>query len=423
MKRLVGYILVIVLFLSVSAPYAYSSVTPGIKCPKAGVKQIYQGKTFTCIKSGKKLVWNKGKKVVPISKPSEQAKEIDYSRCLEESKYETWRLATSEYSNTARDFSDLFSARLENNDTKPQFGYEDLSFTNKTPCKVKIQISAKLQCYGPIGSQAYSYDLQSQTGDVQVSANSAIAINVEKFFSSSKYSCESKPSQFYSLGMRNRLSGPPFLNFGYSVANITIRIEGADPVKPYKEVTTPTPTPTPIPTTKNVLTCAQGGLCAIGDVGPGGGLVFYIAQNTFSSPGSDCGNNCRYMETIGNISTDRMGWCSDDAPLIGTSDEFIGSGMSNTNRAARVCTSGAIKSAADYIQNGKTDWHLPSKGELTELLNESPYLRGSDDWKLPIWSSTEVNVNYVLALSGRPAYFYPAWKGGTKDNILVVRAF
>jgi hypothetical protein len=44
-------------------PNAYAAVTPGSKCSKAGNKQDYKGKTYTCIKSGYKLVWDKGIKV------------------------------------------------------------------------------------------------------------------------------------------------------------------------------------------------------------------------------------------------------------------------------------------------------------------------------------------------------------------------
>jgi hypothetical protein len=41
---------------------ASAAVTPGARCSKAGIIQITKGKTYTCIKSGKKLVWNKGVK-------------------------------------------------------------------------------------------------------------------------------------------------------------------------------------------------------------------------------------------------------------------------------------------------------------------------------------------------------------------------
>jgi hypothetical protein len=41
--------------------------------------------------------------------------------------------------------------------------------------------------------------------------------------------------------------------------------------------------------------------------------------------------------------------------------------MANTTTAAAACTFGAIQIAADYSNNGKTDWHLPSIIELNEL--------------------------------------------------------
>ena len=50
---------------------AYAAVTPGSSCPKAGLKQTYKGKVYTCIKQGKKLVWSKGAVVVkPKPKPT-----------------------------------------------------------------------------------------------------------------------------------------------------------------------------------------------------------------------------------------------------------------------------------------------------------------------------------------------------------------
>ena len=87
MKRFVVYLLVIFFALSTSAPQANSAVTPGTKCVKVGVKQDYQGKTYTCVKSGNKLVWSKGKELKPVSKTVKPVKEIDYSSCMEERVY------------------------------------------------------------------------------------------------------------------------------------------------------------------------------------------------------------------------------------------------------------------------------------------------------------------------------------------------
>ena len=70
MKRLgVSVVLIGTLILSV-LPSANAAVAPGSKCSKAGVKQTYKGKVYTCIKLRNNLVWNKGViKVTPIATP------------------------------------------------------------------------------------------------------------------------------------------------------------------------------------------------------------------------------------------------------------------------------------------------------------------------------------------------------------------
>ncbi len=48
-------------------PNASAAVKAGATCTKAGIKSVSAGKTYTCVKSGKKLLWNKG---VQISTPA-----------------------------------------------------------------------------------------------------------------------------------------------------------------------------------------------------------------------------------------------------------------------------------------------------------------------------------------------------------------
>ena len=48
-----------------------AAVKAGTQCKKVGAKTIAAGKTYTCIKSGKKLIWNKGVALKPtVSKPN-----------------------------------------------------------------------------------------------------------------------------------------------------------------------------------------------------------------------------------------------------------------------------------------------------------------------------------------------------------------
>ena len=49
---------------------ASAAVKAGQSCSKAGATSTSKGIKYTCIKSGKKLVWNKGVKIVPVVKPT-----------------------------------------------------------------------------------------------------------------------------------------------------------------------------------------------------------------------------------------------------------------------------------------------------------------------------------------------------------------
>jgi hypothetical protein len=77
-KRLLLNASIFALFLSLAAP-AVSAVKAGTTCQKMGQISIYKGKEYTCVKSGKKLIWNAGIKVkiaspqmspTPISTPA-----------------------------------------------------------------------------------------------------------------------------------------------------------------------------------------------------------------------------------------------------------------------------------------------------------------------------------------------------------------
>ncbi len=72
MKRLATILLAVSLIFSASPSLAAPQAKPGAVCKKAGTVSVVAQKKFTCVKSGKKLVWNKGVKVVakPTPKPT-----------------------------------------------------------------------------------------------------------------------------------------------------------------------------------------------------------------------------------------------------------------------------------------------------------------------------------------------------------------
>jgi hypothetical protein len=68
MKKIVALVLILVFLGSPFTVSAFAAVKAGTKCTIKGQTQIYQGKKFSCIKLGQKLIWNKG--VVITKKPT-----------------------------------------------------------------------------------------------------------------------------------------------------------------------------------------------------------------------------------------------------------------------------------------------------------------------------------------------------------------
>jgi hypothetical protein len=62
-QRLAAFLSILSLFLSTILIPANAAAKAGGACNKAGISTVTAGNTFTCVKSGKKLVWSKGVKV------------------------------------------------------------------------------------------------------------------------------------------------------------------------------------------------------------------------------------------------------------------------------------------------------------------------------------------------------------------------
>ena len=69
MKKTLAFVLSIGFLATSSAVPAFGAVKTGAACAKAGSISTVSGKKYTCIKSGKKLVWDKG---VSVAKPAAQ---------------------------------------------------------------------------------------------------------------------------------------------------------------------------------------------------------------------------------------------------------------------------------------------------------------------------------------------------------------
>jgi hypothetical protein len=123
-------------------------------------------------------------------------------------------------------------------------------------------------------------------------------------------------------------------------------------------------------------TCAQGGPCAVGDTGPGGGKVFYVAASQQSWG--------RYLEAApanwsggaDNQASNISKWCEASPSIDGTTLSGFYNGFSygyiNTyDSRLNVCTGGAIYKARTYRGGGYTNWYLPNNTELAIMADSS----------------------------------------------------
>jgi len=157
--------------------------------------------------------------------------------------------------------------------------------------------------------------------------------------------------------------------------------------------------------------CQAGGNCSRGDIGPGGGTVFFVSSEGFSENGAACDTACHYLEaapTTGNNSWDDtnggylFAW-SPDKNIIGTY-EGLGFGLLNT-RAMKYANNktGGFAGTDSLGYRGPhnlSDWFLPSQAELRELADRSasiPSLGLSTYATHRYWSSTEVGASLAVA--------------------------
>jgi M6 family metalloprotease-like protein len=80
-KKLTAFLSLFSILLFLSIIPAHSATKAGAKCTKVGSKSVVATKTYTCIKSGKKLVWSKGVATNPTPAPTPTP--VAYGKYLE----------------------------------------------------------------------------------------------------------------------------------------------------------------------------------------------------------------------------------------------------------------------------------------------------------------------------------------------------
>ncbi len=157
---------------------------------------------------------------------------------------------------------------------------------------------------------------------------------------------------------------------------------------------------------------------AVGDTGPGGGLVFYDK--------GDDGGGWRYLEAApASTEWERAEWGLGGVAVSGAGGIVTGTGVQNT--AALVASQGpgdvyAAQLCDDLTCGGFSDWFLPSKDEL-DLMYKNLASQGLGDFQAGYyWSSTESDADYAWSrsFSGEKPSVYLK---GAPYRVRAIRAF
>jgi hypothetical protein len=152
----------------------------------------------------------------------------------------------------------------------------------------------------------------------------------------------------------------------------------------------------------------------IGDIGPAGGIVFYITDDGlhgFEAAPSDQ-----------TIPSERAAWGCDGTDITGADGTAIGTGAQNTADILAGCFEAGIAArlAGDFSLNGYSDWFLPSKDELNELYINKDVVGGLANYFY--WSSSETDGLYAFSHDFLSGFQYPLTKYA-KPASRAVRAF
>ena len=185
-----------------------------------------------------------------------------------------------------------------------------------------------------------------------------------------------------------------------------------------------------------IRACQRNGDCSatagIGDIGPGGGVIFYVAPGNFSVSASPYGTPsgkawalyyAYYLEAApaswdGGTTDPALEWALNGSAgyttLVSTG-VAIGVGRANTMYIHLTdATAPAATACSDYRGGGFTDWFLPNDAELNRLyVNKTAVnnANGGLSTAFPYWSSLQDKDNNNRAygqwfdISGNPESF------------------
>ena len=129
-KRVIVFLSILSLSLSTLLIPATAAAKAGAKCNKAGITSVAAGKTFTCVKSGKKLVWNKGVANVKSTKPAAPTGFNDLEANYSGVSYSAWKKSNEKIlasSSPSIPLEILLGANTKLNNKNPEFAFSQVN--------------------------------------------------------------------------------------------------------------------------------------------------------------------------------------------------------------------------------------------------------------------------------------------------------
>ena len=221
--------------------------------------------------------------------------------------------------------------------------------------------------------------------------------------------------------------------------------------------------------TAPVINCANGGTCAVGDTGPGGGTVIYVSATPITLRGQGrtvtrielAPNNwggvtytkdpnlemCQGYNGGGPLWTGAKpgGWLGYENVVLRTG---LGEGLDNTNRllsyntsnVSCALTSQAASVARSYSGGGLSDWFLPSRDELnivcryantldmtsSSICTAGTVRGGFSDTENPSWWSSSIYSNqlqYTIKIKNATGSYGINITQSSKASVRPIRMF
>ena len=408
MKKFLCFLFISVFTLTSASIPAHSAAKIGDSCKSIGQTTTINGVALTCKKSGSKLLWGKSAKVDSYDETF--AKELlakakkDAAKILADAKWIADQISTAPNCTTSTSRVSAIAVQDQNKGV--------LIFTNSAACELVVRASASFLCSDGRGPLKPSNIVRS-TGtfpmkpqeEIYVSADflryfpqvltdcrlltgyASSSINVDTFYQSpdvlvlsSRYlgvfiQAEAtkkaeqliKSSQVRAEKMITDAKNPLLIAKAWRAA--AAEKAAAEKAAAEKAAAEKAAAEKAAAEAEFSKTCLVGVRCKFGNIGPGGGVVFYDAGS--QQPWG------RYLELApngwsGTASDPKVAWCDiTNRFVVGNKiagySIKIGDGKANTNAIVEDCTSGAAVLARAYTGGGKNDWYLPSGDELNEI--------------------------------------------------------